>query len=382
MPLQPNSSNPENNLLNHSRLKELDALRGLAAVFVVLFHYSLSGRPHYDIFRFGITGVDLFFIISGFVIMMSIERIQYGYEFIISRFCRLFPTYWVCVTVTLIIIMLAKPYYNEPVIVPWHQYWANMTMFQYYLGYENLDGPYWTMIVEMSFYLLILLLFYVKALRSIVFILVSLVVLMTILTEKYSTDPFTQHFLYNFPLMESFPLFVAGILFYKVFKQDKKYIPYIFLIIGCYLAQVLLYRHCGRAAGHVSHAEYKLILGIYFLFFFLLLFRKLKFIVNRYTLFLGKISFALYLIHQYLSINLIIPYLMDHGTSYYIAAFAVALPVSILFATAITFWVEIPVGRWLKPRLYEVARFTARTRLAVAQKLRMKSAGIADEKTL
>jgi peptidoglycan/LPS O-acetylase OafA/YrhL len=372
MSVELNPSKPKTNSLNHNRLSELDALRGLAAVFVVLFHYSMSGRPHYNIFRFGITGVDLFFIISGFVIMMSIERIKYGYEFIISRFCRLFPTYWVCVTLTLIIIMIAKPFYGQPVIVPWQQYFANMTMFQYYLGYDNLDGPYWTMIIEMSFYLIILLLFYVKALRSVVFILTSLVVLMTILTEKYRGDLFTQQFLYNFPLMESLPLFVAGICFYKVFKQHKRSVLYIFLILGCYLAQVLLYRHCGRAPGHVSHAEYKLLLGIYFTFFFLLLLRKLKFIVTKYTLFLGKISFALYLIHQYLSINLIIPYLVDHGTNYYIAAFAVAFPVSLLFATAITFWVEIPVGKWLKPRLYDVAHFIVRTRLKLAQKLGVK----------
>jgi peptidoglycan/LPS O-acetylase OafA/YrhL len=378
MLIQPDHADEINNPLNHNRLFELDALRGLAAVFVVLFHYSLNGRPTYHIFRFGITGVDLFFIISGFVIMMSIERIKYGYEFIISRFCRLFPTYWTCVTLALIIIMIAKPYYGHPVIVPWGQYFANLTMFQQYLGYDNLDGPFWTMIVELLFYFVMLLLFYTKALRSVILILIMLVSLITLLTEKYNGDSFTQDFIYKFPLIEYIPLFVAGILFYKLFTRERKTWLLILLILGCYFSQVLLYRHCGRAHGHVSHPEYKLILGIYFTFFFLLLFRKLKFIVNRYTLFLGKISFALYLIHQYLSINLIIPYLVDNGTNYYVASLAIALPVSLLFATAITFWVEIPAGKWLKPRLYKTAHFIVHARLKLAEKLNLKSGKAAE----
>ena len=354
---QPNLTNETLPPLHRSRLSEIDALRGIAALFVLCFHYSLNGRPTYPIFRFGITGVDLFFLISGFVIMMSMERIKYGYEFIISRFCRLFPTYWTCVTLALIIILSCKPYYGHQFIIPWAQYFANMTMFQHYLGYEDLDGPYWTMIIEMLFYMLMLLLFYVRAIKSVVFFLTFMVLAMTGLTEKFNGDSITHNILHFFPLMQFLPLFLAGILFYKVYNQEKKSKFYILLIIGCYFCQILLYKFGGRSYGHVSHPEYKLIVAIYFAFLFLLLFRKLKFIVNRYTLFLGKISFALYLIHQYLSINCIIPILVDNGVNFYIAAYAIAFPVSLLVAAGITFYVEVPAARWLKPRLYAFAHF-------------------------
>ena len=351
---------PENHKSsNHNRLLVLDALRGIAALLVLLFHFSLGHKDTtYPFFRFGVTGVDLFFIISGFVIMMSLERIRFGYEFIINRFCRLFPTYWMCVTLTLIIIMLcAKTYTGSPATVPWAQYFANMTMFQFYLGHKDLDGPYWTMLIEMLFYLVMLTLFYDKALRSVVFILVAMVLSMTLLIEKYIDNSFTWNYLQNFPLMQFLPLFLAGILFYKLYNQEKKSFLYILLILGCYLAQVLLYKYSGRSFMYVSHPEYKLTLGIYFILFFLFLFKKLRFIVNKPTLFLGKISFALYLIHQYLGIDWLIPMCIDNGIDYFIAAFLIALPICSLLAVAVTYFVEIPSQKWLKPALYSLANY-------------------------
>lgn len=67
------------------RFLELDALRGLAAMLVVMFHYSMnySDLPVYRIFKYGITGVDLFFLISGFVIFQSIKAANSGTEFLL-----------------------------------------------------------------------------------------------------------------------------------------------------------------------------------------------------------------------------------------------------------------------------------------------------------
>ncbi|MBE2288046.1 MAG: acyltransferase, partial [Chitinophagaceae bacterium] len=106
------------------RYRELDALRGIAAIMVVLFHYS--------ILQVGTTGVDLFFIISGFVILMSVSKVNSGIEFVINRISRLYPTYWFCVTFTFI----CKLFYfsgsdtsaiNTKLFI---QYLANLSMFQ------------------------------------------------------------------------------------------------------------------------------------------------------------------------------------------------------------------------------------------------------------
>lgn len=59
-----------------SRYEELDALRGIAALMVVLFHFTMYRQETKFGFKLGTTGVDLFFLISGFVIIMSLIKIK------------------------------------------------------------------------------------------------------------------------------------------------------------------------------------------------------------------------------------------------------------------------------------------------------------------
>ena len=90
-------SAPKKNL----RLLELDALRGLAALAVVLFHYTVyygktvdhADNPWFR-FSYGHYGVMLFFMISGFVILMTLDRTKTVWDFAVARFCRLYPVYW------------------------------------------------------------------------------------------------------------------------------------------------------------------------------------------------------------------------------------------------------------------------------------------------
>lgn len=333
-----------------NRIQELDSLRGIAALVVLIFHFSLLQPNLLAFTKFGVTGVDLFFIISGFVITMSLERVQFGYQFVINRFSRLYPTYWTAVIFTFVIICINKSFFGfEPQNpLPTSDFFYNLTMFQYYFGVKDLDGPYWTMIIEMLFYIVMGYLFLTKSLKSAVAILIPLILLGTVLTEFHWFQPFSMAYFKNFPLAQSLPLFVAGILFYRLFTKDKWKLLNISLIIGCYFLQVLLFTKVGRANYYISHPEYKAVLAIYFVLFVLFVFGKLKFIVNRTTLFLGKISFALYLIHQYFSIYFLIPNLMKLGINYYIAAFLIALPACILIAAGITFFVEKPAGKWIK----------------------------------
>jgi peptidoglycan/LPS O-acetylase OafA/YrhL len=339
------------------RIQELDALRGIAALVVLIFHFSLINPDLLRFTKFGTTGVDLFFMISGFVITMSLDRIQFGYQFVINRFSRLYPTYWSAVIFTFLIICINKYFFgadpHNP--LPAHDFLYNLTMFQYYFGVNDLDGPYWTMIIEMLFYLVMLYLFLTKSLKSAVSILIPLALLGTIITEFHWFQPFSMAYFKNFPLAQSLPLFVSGILFYRLFMKQENKLLNIFLIIGCYLLQVLLFTRTGRANYYISHAEYKAVLAVYYALLFLFVFGKLRFIVNKGSLFVGKISFALYLIHQYFSIYFLIPNLMKWGINYYVAAFLIALPVCILIATVITYRIEKPVGAWLKRNLYRGA---------------------------
>src|SRR3954466_2589137 len=97
-----------------SRLAALDGLRLLAAFAVLSFHYTgirtpFWGAPAHVVFpslnqvtRYGYLGVELFFIISGFVILMT----AYGRSiesFSASRVARLFPAYWTAILLTFLL---------------------------------------------------------------------------------------------------------------------------------------------------------------------------------------------------------------------------------------------------------------------------------------
>lgn len=89
------------------RLEFIDAIRGIAAVLVMLEHYSerwftQAFLPVTDYVNFGRIGVITFFVVSGFVIPMSIERKNNLKEFWISRFCRLYPAYWTALILLLL----------------------------------------------------------------------------------------------------------------------------------------------------------------------------------------------------------------------------------------------------------------------------------------
>ena len=93
-------------------------------------------------------------------------------------------------------------------------------------------------------------------------------------------------------------------------------------------------------------------LFIYFGLFILFVNGRLKFIISKPTLFLGKISFALYLVHQYISMRLIIPYATDRlHMNFRIVALFIALPVVIAVATFITYFIEIPVSKKMRGTL-------------------------------
>ncbi len=140
-----------------NRLTELDALRGFAALAVVIFHYSGEKNG----FNLGCMGVDLFFIISGFVILMTLERCNKPMDFVVGRFSRLYPPYWATIFF-IVALMLVMPFISSE-LYHWQndlidykgrpenfpiKVLVNLSMFQYYFTIRNLDGPFWTLNIE------------------------------------------------------------------------------------------------------------------------------------------------------------------------------------------------------------------------------------------
>jgi peptidoglycan/LPS O-acetylase OafA/YrhL len=149
------------------RLVALDGLRLVAALGVAFCHYTsywaLDGvhRPAYflpDASRvtiYGFLGVELFFMISGFAICMSSWGRRLG-DYFVSRASRLYPAYWICVVVT-VVVTAALPiggHIPQRVRLSLADIGVNFTMLQEPMGVPAVDNVYWTLWAELRFYVL------------------------------------------------------------------------------------------------------------------------------------------------------------------------------------------------------------------------------------
>jgi peptidoglycan/LPS O-acetylase OafA/YrhL len=140
-------------------LPALDLLRLFAALGVVLFHFGFRGAaadgftnvslPAFaPVAKYGWFGVQLFFVISGFVIARSAVG-RTSVEFGIARAARLWPAFVVCTTITAIATYL----FGAPRFGTSLPHWlANLTMLAPAFGQPFMDGAYWSIVTEIVFY--------------------------------------------------------------------------------------------------------------------------------------------------------------------------------------------------------------------------------------
>ncbi|NEC91272.1 acyltransferase [Streptomyces sp. SID12501] len=150
------------------RLYALDGLRLLAAIVVALHHYAgtwrvnqpdnlIWGQPVSDImpnwFRisaYGWIGVEIFFVVSGFVICMSCWG-RTPRQFFTSRVIRLYPAYWFSIIFTTAVVVALPGVWERK---QGREILLNFTMLQGGSGVSNVDLVYWTLWSELRFYLL------------------------------------------------------------------------------------------------------------------------------------------------------------------------------------------------------------------------------------
>lgn len=152
-----------------SRFLFIDGLRGLAAMMVVVYHFRITvsevSQPWIwtwlsDVIRRGYLGVDVFFVISGFVISYSVRNYQHTVGFLlrfgIRRSIRLDPPYWATIVLQLIAIKLGWllfPALMNGEFPSWPKVAAHFAYLQDLLGYGNIVGIFWTLCYEVQFYI-------------------------------------------------------------------------------------------------------------------------------------------------------------------------------------------------------------------------------------
>jgi len=335
---------------HRNRLQELDALRGLAAFCVLLFHFTINQNANKLGWQFdyGVTGVDIFFMISGFVIFLTIHKIKRWQEFVVFRFARLYPTYWACMLLTTLFIFIYNPGSFDPI-----QFLANLTMVPVFFSKEVLDGSYWTLVVELLFYFWILLIYVSKTIRYIVQIGIFFTVAIVSFHyfESYYHD-FYWITVRKVPLLSHFPLFFSGILFYNL-KFKSFSFKTVAVILLSMAASVYLHDKGGNAMFSTTALEHQLILIFYHIVFALFVLNKLTFLVQPPLLFLGKISYSLYLLHQFIGVHLITTFNETWHLNIYLALILTIL-ICVGLAYLVTNYLELPaikyIRNWYKTR--------------------------------
>jgi peptidoglycan/LPS O-acetylase OafA/YrhL len=343
------------------RLHVLDAFRALAISAVLICHYFASWGPpefRYNLYGFrysyptwlgwGALGVEFFFVISGFVIFMTLEKCDSLVEFWLRRFARLYPAYVVATVLTFCVANTMGP--REFASTP-ADFLIGLTLATPFIpGAKFVDQVYWSLVVELQFYAAVGLVFAMTGKRFtmawVMFVGASLACwlvgrsfglhVLVALANRVFVLPYLAHF-------------TLGIAFYFLYSGRVRGWRTLALVALFTYAVV-----AGRAppAWHVAHA---LMVGLFALF----LCGKLEWLAIRPLQSLGEISYSLYLIHAYIGIVIIALFTRQLGAPDFVAVIATAL-ICVGVAYIMTIAVETPAKRavlqWARPGLDRISK--------------------------
>lgn len=298
--------------MHQNYIPELDGLRGLAILLVVTFHYFAG---YFNFFSFGWTGVDLFFVLSGFLItsrlMITRDDNNYFYKFYKNRALRIMPLYYSVLIAFYIAIyfFISKEnqagfkFYNQN-ITSFFLFLENWSLIKTGHIFENHLQHFWSLAVEEQFYLLWPLFIYFfsrnKNLYIILyFCLVCIVILRLILYFKFQGD--SQVYFYNtFCRMDSF--IIGGLLYFFSIRTSKFTKKYVLSVINLLTLIVgVIFYGTKFSTPFMSTIGYTLLAIFYGTIIYLATQKKdnyLKaFLRQRWLITLGKISYGLYIFH-------------------------------------------------------------------------------------
>jgi peptidoglycan/LPS O-acetylase OafA/YrhL len=327
------------------RLHGLDSLRGLAAIAVVLYHYTVGyntlvqqHRPGL-LFEFvhGHFAVNLFFVISGFVIFMTLERSSSLADFAVSRFARLWPPYLACAALTASVIVLL---HFNPMKLTLLDGLLNPLMMNNALGIVPIDPSYWTLTCEVFFYAGIALSFFVLRIRRMEWVCLAWLAVSFLVQWSHFDD---RHVRIAVVLGTEFcQFFVLGMMIYLIARRRGTWLT----TVTALLAYLLNLFGPDFNPGNLRLWQFMLMSAAFPLAVWFIVERKPRFLNVWPLLFLGEISYSLYLVHQIAGYWLIRK-LEDAGSGPNVAVL-VAIMAAIAAAACIRRLVELPAQKAIR----------------------------------
>jgi peptidoglycan/LPS O-acetylase OafA/YrhL len=273
------------NLLDRGDLQSVNALRGMAALMVCYFHFGFGNREYLpdsswvkQTAEFGWSGVEFFFIISGFIIPYSMHaggyKLSNWFTFMKKRVIRIEPPYIASVLLIVVLNSLASsmPGFNGTAFsADWSNILGHFAYVNAFTGGKWLNDVYWTLAIEFEFYIL----------ASLLFPLIS-----------------SPNRIYRWTIL---------ILLALSMRLAIPHGPHINSFITFFISGILLYQWQCRIMNEVEFAGLTLSVLIFYVMdsnplFFILTLTAILLItgwkkIPRFLLFLGAISYSLYLIH-------------------------------------------------------------------------------------
>ncbi len=320
---------------------------------VVAFHYTtkyeeLFGFAGYVPFHvpWGYLGVNLFFVISGFVIFMTLNRVRVAMDFVVSRASRLYPAYWAAILLTVFITHILGLPGKEP---SWQNAILNVVMFQGLFRVLPVDGVYWTLLVELLFYALALALFMTRQMHRVLHAVCSLLLLRMIywgLAEYAHIDlPWRIR---EVLILDFIAFFGLGIVAYRLVANRD----------GPYRGELAT---AALAIAVLAITESIFIAGVglaCFVAIWLAARGRLGFLRLPVFVWFGSISYPLYLLHENIGWA-ILRQLQIHGWTP-TAAIATTALIAIALAAALSRYIERPAMAWIRGKYKMSRRYESR----------------------
>jgi peptidoglycan/LPS O-acetylase OafA/YrhL len=340
------------------RLRALDGLRLVAALMVCFYHYGgrggdiahAWGRSPNKIFThlsgafsYGPLGVNIFFIISGFVICMS----GWGRplrSFFASRASRLLPAYWAAII--LVTVVFALPMVAFKTVSP-SDTLVNFTMLQYPLGVDRVLGVCWTLWAEVRFYALFALCIVLPGANR-----RRVIMFCAGWTLAYVIAQGAKMPLLDIVLMPEYaPYFIGGVGLYLVHRDRKDVYAWgivaVSWLIGQHYAVQGLW-HAPQAGGFSYRTTYGIVLVVTFGYVAVaaIALGWLRWANWRWLTVAGALTYPFYLVHEHLG-WVVIKALHQglHIPSY--ATFLLTAASMLVLAWLLNRYVE----NWLTPKL-------------------------------
>ncbi|HEY8781718.1 acyltransferase family protein [Flavobacterium sp. UBA6046] len=308
------------------KVNSLILLRGVAVLSVALCHYgnplSKSGylAGMFNIFHdYGKYGVNIFFVISGFIIPLSMDKakytIKYYFRFLFKRAIRLHPPYLVALALTLLLVGVA----NRVKHIPFPETLPSIIESCFYFHIPENNPVFWTLQVEAEYYIFMGLFF--VALKSSPKLTLCIAIPLIMLLSQTGIVKYISLFDYII-------FFLIGAVGYMIYNKVGSYQ----LELACLIALIAF-----------SFIFYALAASIAVLFTvsLILLYKGTG---NRFFDFFGEISYSVYLIHFPLGVKFINLTFSHLNPRYYIFLFLFALV--LMSGISMVFWklIEKPFG--------------------------------------